>query len=56
MAIKFGLFYDFLVYFVATWNFLYVIKYIFPRFGMLYEEKSGNPDFERNSYRDKVCT
>jgi hypothetical protein len=28
-----------LVYFVAIW-------YIFPRFGILYQEKSGNPDWE----------
>jgi hypothetical protein len=31
------IFYGHLVYFV-------VIRYIFPRFGMLYQEKSGNPD------------
>jgi hypothetical protein len=31
-----------LVYFVVIW-------YIFPRFGILYQEKSGNPDF-KSSY------
>jgi hypothetical protein len=44
-----------LVYFVATWSnlrplgifcvhlvYFMVIWYIFPRFGMLYQEKSGN--------------
>jgi hypothetical protein len=32
-----------LLYFVAIW-------YIFPRFGMLYQEKSGNPEAkQRNS-------
>jgi hypothetical protein len=32
----FDMFYGHLVYFVVIW-------YIFPRFGMLYQEKSGNP-------------
>jgi hypothetical protein len=31
-----GIFYGHLVYFMAIW-------YIFPCFGMLYQEKSGNP-------------
>jgi hypothetical protein len=31
----FGIFYGHLVYFVVIW-------YNFPRFGMLYQEKSGN--------------
>jgi hypothetical protein len=35
--IIFGIFYGHLVYFVVIW-------YIYPRFGMLYHEKSGNPD------------
>jgi hypothetical protein len=40
----FGLFYDHLVYFVAILDILHmVIWYIFPRFGMLCKEKSGNP-------------
>jgi hypothetical protein len=34
----FGLFHGYLVYFTAVW-------YIFPRFGMLYQGKSGNPGF-----------
>jgi hypothetical protein len=46
-----------LVYFLATWSILrpleilycplvyfVVIWYIYPRFGILYQEKSGNPD------------
>jgi hypothetical protein len=33
-----------LVYFVANWYaYFLVIWYIFPHFGMLYQEKSGNP-------------
>jgi hypothetical protein len=32
-----------LVYFVAIWKHFMVIWYIFPRFGMLHQEKSGNP-------------
>jgi hypothetical protein len=44
-----GIFYDHLVYFTAVWyifcghsvHFM-VICYIFPRFGMLRQEKSGN--------------
>jgi hypothetical protein len=31
-----GISYGYLVHFVINW-------YIFPRFGMLYREKSGNP-------------
>jgi hypothetical protein len=34
-----GKFYGHLVYFVVIW-------YLFPRFGMLYPEKSGNPDMD----------
>jgi hypothetical protein len=45
------LFYGHLVYYVHTWSFdifwtfgiLYGISVYFPHFGMLYEEKSGNP-------------
>jgi hypothetical protein len=29
-----------------------VIWYIFSRFGMLYQEKSGNPGFDRNFSRE----
>jgi hypothetical protein len=35
-----GIFYGHLVYFMVIW-------YIFPCFGMLYKEKSGNPGTER---------
>jgi hypothetical protein len=44
-----GIFYDHLVYFTAIGNifghlvYFVVILYIFPRFGILYQEKSGNP-------------
>jgi hypothetical protein len=34
------IFYCHLVYFVVIW-------YIFPRFGMLYQEKSGNPNITK---------
>jgi hypothetical protein len=41
----FGIFYDHLViYIVAFW-------YIFPLFGTLCQEKSGNPGFEFESFR-----
>jgi hypothetical protein len=48
-----GIFYDHLVYFVAFWVCIFcghslysmVIWYIFPRFGMLHQEKSGNPAY-----------
>jgi hypothetical protein len=32
-----------MVYFTSIWFFM-AIGYIFPPFGMLYQEKSGNPD------------
>jgi hypothetical protein len=35
----FGIFYDRLVQFVLVW-------YIFPGFGIMYKEKSGNPVYE----------
>jgi hypothetical protein len=48
-VMTFGLFYGHfcivyndLVYFVVIW-------YIFPRFGMLYQVKSGNPELEPHS-------
>jgi hypothetical protein len=46
---SFGVFYGHVVYFMAIWYILWpfgnavVIWYIFPRFGMLCQEKSGNP-------------
>jgi hypothetical protein len=45
----FGIFYGHLEYFMAIWNILWpfgnfvVILDIFPRFGILCQEKSGNP-------------
>jgi hypothetical protein len=40
----FGILYGHLAYFAAIWyTYVIVIWYIFPRFGMLYQEKSGNP-------------
>jgi hypothetical protein len=46
-----GIFYAHLVYFTAVW-YMYIMSiwYIFPHFGMLYQEKSGNPDVHR--YKD----
>jgi hypothetical protein len=38
----FGVFYDHLVHFVFIW-------YIFPAFGIMYQEKSGNPDLKSKS-------
>jgi hypothetical protein len=36
ISLPFGIFFGHLVYFMVIW-------YIVPRFGMLYQEKSGNP-------------
>jgi hypothetical protein len=39
-----GLFYDHLVYFtMAIWYILWQFSIFFPRFGILAQEKSGNP-------------
>jgi hypothetical protein len=39
-----GVFYRHLVYFLTIWyRYHVVIWYIFPLFGILYQEKSGNP-------------
>jgi hypothetical protein len=39
-----GIFYDHLVYvFYGHWKYFMALWYISPRFGMLYQEKSGNP-------------
>jgi hypothetical protein len=40
----FGLICGHLKYFYGHVVYLVIIWYIFPRFGMLYQEKSGNPD------------
>jgi hypothetical protein len=46
-----GIFYGHLEYFTPIWYVLWpignvvVIWYIFPRFGKLYQEKSGKPGF-----------
>jgi hypothetical protein len=34
---------DYFVYLVAIWYILWLFGQFFPRFGMLYQEKSGNP-------------
>jgi hypothetical protein len=39
----FGTFCGHLVYFVAIWDISWLFGIFFPRFGMLYQEKSGNP-------------
>jgi hypothetical protein len=51
----FGIIFAHLVYFVAIWYVLlpfggifYGYLVYFSRFGMLYQEKSGNPDVERS--------
>jgi hypothetical protein len=40
-----GIFFGHLIYFTAIWYTLLDIWYIFPVFGMLYQDKSGNPVF-----------
>jgi hypothetical protein len=48
-----GIFYGHLEFFTAIWYILWpfgnvvAIWYIFPRFGILCQEKSGNPDWRR---------
>jgi hypothetical protein len=37
-----AIFYDHFGLFYGHWKYFMVIWYIFPRFGMLYQEKSGN--------------
>jgi hypothetical protein len=39
----FGLFYGHLVYFEGIWYILWLFGIFSPVFGMLYQEKSGNP-------------
>jgi hypothetical protein len=39
----FGLFYGHFVYILAFLVYFMVMRYILPRFGMLYQLKSGNP-------------
>jgi hypothetical protein len=47
-------FYGYLEYFTVIWYILWsfinavVIWYIFPRFGLLCQEKSGNPAYEQS--------
>jgi hypothetical protein len=42
-------FYDHLEYFVVIWYILHP-----PRFGMLYQEKSGNPSLDKTCTRNKI--
>jgi hypothetical protein len=43
----FGLFYGHFIYCSDIWYLYFVAKcYIFPRLGILYQEKSGNPDLK----------
>jgi hypothetical protein len=48
-----GIFYDHLEYFTVIWYILWqfgnvvIILYIFPRFGIFCQEKSGNPEENR---------
>jgi hypothetical protein len=63
-----GIFYDHLVYFAAIWcTYCTAIWYIlwscgifyghlvyFPRFGMLYQDKSGNPGFDANQQHFQI--
>jgi hypothetical protein len=43
MLVPFGLFYCHWKYFMVIWCILWSFGIFFPRFGILYEEKSGNP-------------
>jgi hypothetical protein len=43
---NFGLFYGHLVYLMAIWYIFGHLVLIFRRFGMLYQEQSGNPALE----------
>jgi hypothetical protein len=57
-----GIFYDHLVYFTAIGNILWhlvyfvVIWYIFPRFGILDQETSGNPDLATAFYTSNLSS
>jgi hypothetical protein len=46
ILLPFGKFSIHLLYFVAIWDLLRPFGIFFPRFGMLYREKSGNPVLE----------
>jgi hypothetical protein len=56
-----GIFYGLLEYFTVMWYILWpfgnvvVIWYIFPRFGTLYKEKSGNPAGTRQCFQVTIC-
>jgi hypothetical protein len=44
--------------FCGHWVYFMVVLYIFPRFGMLYQEKSGNPDqniFLLTNLKQSLC-
>jgi hypothetical protein len=46
------------VYFSAIWYALCSVGIFFPRFGMLYREKSGNPvskSFRKSIFRKRAC-
>jgi hypothetical protein len=42
----FGIFYRHLEYFMTIWYTKYAFVTFFSRFGIMYEEKSGNPDLD----------
>jgi hypothetical protein len=51
-----GNFFHHLEYFTVIWPFgnVVVIWYIFPHFGILCQEKSGNPDAKHSLKKDAV--
>jgi hypothetical protein len=57
---KNGIFYVHLEYITAIWYILWTfghlvaVWYIFPRFGILYEEKSGNPERPSSQKRNRA--
>jgi hypothetical protein len=59
---KAGIFYGHLEYFTVLWYILWpfgnvvVIWYIFPRFGILRQEKSGNPALNQSNHHELCAT
>jgi hypothetical protein len=46
----FGIFYGYLGYFVTIWNILCSVGTVFSCFGVLHQEKSGNPVYRHCSF------
>jgi hypothetical protein len=53
-----GIFYVHLVFFTAIWYILWILcsfGIIFSRFGILYEERSGNPEIHHRTFPRLSC-